>query len=166
MIVIVPVFAEEEDPKESIKDAVEIEQDEIKEGTASPQKSAFSINSYSLVNEKGEPIETLKKGDVFTLIVTATDPNVSTEKALEQKEVDKINQSVHSLNIDRLTDDFSGGQDVQAILLSQKQEPLKVKILFKDVKWKGKGDAFRFQIGYAALDLSLIHISEPTRRTQ
>ncbi|WP_288162322.1 hypothetical protein [Dubosiella newyorkensis] len=153
MIVNVPVFAEEEDPKESIKDAVEIEQDEIKEGTASPQKSAFSINSYSLVNEKGEPIETLKKGDVFTLIVTATDPNVSTEKALEQKEVDKINQSVHSLNIDRLTDDFSGGQDVQAILLSQKQEPLKVKILFKDVKWKGKGDAFRFQIGYAALDI-------------
>lgn len=116
-------------------------------------QSAFSVNSYSLVNEQGEPVETLKKGEKFTLVVTASDPAVSTQKALEQEEIDKINQSIHSLNIERLTDDFSGGQTMQAILLSKEQEPLKVKIVFKDVVWKGKGDEFRFQIGYSALQI-------------
>ena len=116
-------------------------------------QSAFSVNSYSLVNEQGEPVETLKKGEKFTLVVTASDPAVSTQKALEQNEIDKINQSIHSLNIERLTDDFSGGQTMQAILLSKEQEPLKVKIVFKDVVWKGKGDEFRFQIGYSALQI-------------
>lgn len=103
--------------------------------------------------EPANPVETLKKGEKFTLVVTASDPAVSTQKALEQNEIDKINQSIHSLNIERLTDDFSGGQTMQAILLSKEQEPLKVKIVFKDVVWKGKGDEFRFQIGYSALQI-------------
>lgn len=116
-------------------------------------QSKFSVNEYTLLDAEGKELESIQKKEPFTLVLTATDTAVSTQDALQEKDLDKINQSISSLNIERLTDDFSGGEDIQVILLSQGVQPLKVKIIFKNVSYRGKGDTFRFRIGYKALNI-------------
>ncbi|WP_300941241.1 hypothetical protein [uncultured Dubosiella sp.] len=116
-------------------------------------KSTFSISTYDVLNDKGESIDQIKKGEKFTLVIDAVDTSVSTKDALEQDEISKINQTIHSLNINRLTDGFTKGDDPQVVLLSKELEPLKVKIIIKNLSWKGKSDQFRFRIGYSALDI-------------
>lgn len=144
-LLITPVYAEENNEQPG-KDPEPI-------ASKQEEKSTFSINSYTLLNEKGEEISTLQKGEKATLVIDATDNTISTKDALEAQEIDQINQSIHSLNIDRLTDGFSKGGSIQVILLSKGEEPLKVKIIFKDISWKGKSDTFRFRMGYSALNI-------------
>lgn len=141
MNLISPVFAAEENTE---SEPIEIQ---------SEKQSKFSVNEYLLLDAQGKELESIQKKESFTLVLTATDTAVSTSEALQDKDLDKINQSISSLNIERLTDDFSAGEDIQVILLSQGEQPLKVKIIFKNLSYRGKGDSFRFRIGYKALNI-------------
>ncbi|WP_304391881.1 hypothetical protein, partial [uncultured Allobaculum sp.] len=42
-------------------------------------KSTFSISTYDVLNDKGESIDQIKKGEKFTLVIDAVDTSVSTK---------------------------------------------------------------------------------------
>lgn len=72
----------------------------------------------------------LKNNAVKTSQVTSSEPGLKPE----------------GISIDRLGDGFRGGDNPEIELNSEQDQPLRLTVTFKNVKWKGKDDEFRLQL--------------------
>lgn len=102
---------------------------------------AASILNLEVIQDD-KPVDAWYKSDAATIRILLKSSQIITKDVTDSEP----GKDPKGIVIDRLSDGFTAGDTPEITLDSNADEPLKLTVLFPNVKWKGKDDLFEFML--------------------
>ncbi len=129
--------------EETITDSETIQTEAPQETEESVPAQIYSqpmLVQYKVLNMDGSEVSQIKNGE-----------NVNIEVVLKNAGILTSQIAGGTLDVNHLVGDFHGGSAVEVSIISQPEEPLMAKLLFRGETYSGQGRKFAFSVGYPGL---------------